>query len=1067
MKLKGFGFLFVMLSSFLPLLNGQSIQLSSVKVDKSSALNKLFFEYKLVKINYDQLTSAMSSRSNQHFIHLQSEDIDWNLEMYEHDIHSGDYILKLGTDHGVVTLHRKPANTPMIGYLKSTRGGEARLVVAENYIAGMVEEGGASFFIEPANGIDPTLPADYLVIYNKDYIIQNTGIECGYDLFKHNQKYIEEKGSEIQINKRNHCVSVEIAISNDFTVFQKRGSEAAVENWNTTVLTLMGLNWDNEFAHGVEFVQSASFVAVTGGSGDPWNGINNIDAQLTKHQSWGQGGGYGGASYDVATNWTTKYTNGAVGLAWLGVVCNSLRYNVCSDYGGSNNCLRQLQAHELGHNFNADHDGSGPTIMAPSVNCSTAWSSQSVSKINQHIQTRGCLSICSGGAPPVGDFFASPREGCIPVVVQFTDLSTNDPTQWLWTFPGGTPTSSTVKNPLVTYKGYGLFDVTLKVTNTYGTHTVKFNQYIFANAKPVASFTKNIIERWVKFTNTSLYNGTYEWDFGDGETSYERDPDHTYVDDGVYDVVLRAENDCGINEMKMKINIVTIPIALFTTDTTKGCATFKVRYKNLSSSNVTSWAWVFPGGTPSTSSLFEPMVEYKSHGAFDVKLTATNSKYKATSEKLMYINVDTIPIAAFDTTTNNNVVNFINKSLFGKTYEWDFGDGTKSTQTDPSHSYNPGTYTAKLIVNNPCGTQIISKQIVISGSLHLGFKVDQPNGCTPFEVQYTNTTFGANFYEWTFPGGTPSNSTEQNPIITYNTPGKFEAILNAGNATDTAFIIGTELIDVQATPEADYVGTVGGFTVYFTNQSKYGTDYLWEFGDGEISNEFSPSHLYKVEGDYTVKMISSNRCGSDTIIKTVAVYLIPKLDFGSDTTIVCGSGFIQFISKTSADVKDWSWQFDGGTPDVSDQKNPLVFYNKIGTYSVKLTVHNSNGGNELVKQAYIKVISPVLCPEHVFYKTSIGDENYIDPLKGQHAINVLIYPNPFSGNLSIRGNSNSEQIQIKVIDLLGREIFSENIEVVNGKYYKQLSLDHLNGGTYLINLYSTEDNITKPIFLSK
>ena len=77
----------------------------------------------------------------------------------------------------------------------------------------------------------------------------------------------------------------------------------------------------------------------------------------------------GGASYDFATAWTRKYTSGAVGLAWVAVVCTSNRYNVCSAYTTASGTLRQLQAHEVGHNFGAGHDASGsPYIMAPAVN---------------------------------------------------------------------------------------------------------------------------------------------------------------------------------------------------------------------------------------------------------------------------------------------------------------------------------------------------------------------------------------------------------------------------------------------------------------------------------------------------------------------------------------------------------------------------------------------------------------------------------------------------------------------------------------------------------------------------
>lgn len=1066
MKIKGFVFCISILFSLHSMLYSQIVPLANVNVDKSSKLNKVFFEFELVTIQYDQLKIAMSSRSNQHFLHFQSNKIDWELELYEHDIHTGDYLLQVATDHGIQTYRRKPANTPMIGYLRSSRGGQASMVVAENYLSGMVEQGGAYYFIEPANGIDPALPDNYLVIYNRDHIIQNTEIECGYELYKKNLDQIQEKDQESKISNRNHCLQIEIAISNDFTVYTKKGSVAAVENWNTTLLTLLGLNYDDEFEHNLEYVQSASFVATSTGS-DPWNGINNINTQLDRHRSWANGGGYG-AEFDVATNWTTKYSSGAVGLAWLGVVCTNSKYNVCSDYGGSNNCLRQLQAHELGHNFGSGHDGSGNFIMAPSVNCSSAWSSQSIASINTHINSRGCLTPCSGGTPPEANFTASPTDGCTPFTVQFTDLSTNDPTNWNWSFPGGTPSSSTQRNPIITYKVYGVFDVTLRATNPYGSNTLTQTRLIYANSKPVASFTKVIIDKFVYFTNTSQYGGTYEWDFGDGESSNDDNPIHEYANDGVYDVVLRAENECGLHEVKMTITIVTIPIALFVADTTRGCATKKIKFINLSSRNVTSWKWDFPGGTPSTSTVFEPEIEYKNPGSFDVKLTASNSKYKAVSERLKYINIDSTPVAAFDSKTNLNVVDFTNKSIYAKTWLWEFGDSTTSVELNPSHTYKPGTYKVKLTVYNICDTVSFTKEIIIQKSLNAGFTANQSKGCVPFEVQFTNTSIGANFYQWVFPGGNPSASTEQNPKVTYNIPGNYDVSLTIGDAKDTIVLQQKDFIEVQQLPEAEYISSVAGFEVYFTNQSKYGTSYLWDFGDGSTGNEAAPVHKYTVEGEYLVSLITTNDCGSDTLIKSVAVFLIPKVDFKSDTTVICASGFIQFNSITSSDVHTWQWQFDGGIPDTSSERHPKIYYSKKGNYSVKLVVQNTNGENELIKQSFIKVISPVFCPEDIFFKEVASGELVSDPLRKQFdKEDLVVYPNPFYDDLVIQGNSMEQELEVQLFDLMGKMIHIEFVPVINKIYFRKINLEKLNAGAYLLKVKGSKNNITKTVVLSR
>jgi len=71
-------------------------------------------------------------------------------------------------------------------------------------------------------------------------------------------------------------------------------------------------------------------------------------------------------------------------------------------------------------------------------------------------------------APPVSAFTADKRLGCQEVTVHFTDQSTNGPTAWEWTFEGGTPSTSTERNPTVSFSGDGPFNVRLRTSNTAG-----------------------------------------------------------------------------------------------------------------------------------------------------------------------------------------------------------------------------------------------------------------------------------------------------------------------------------------------------------------------------------------------------------------------------------------------------------------------------------------------------------------------------------------------------------------------------------------------------------------------
>src|SRR5205085_6623348 len=84
--------------------------------------------------------------------------------------------------------------------------------------------------------------------------------------------------------------------------------------------------------------------------------------------------------------------------------------------------------------------------------------------------------------PPVADFSGDNSVVCEGDFVNFTDLSANGPTQWLWTFNGGSPNSSTLQNPTnILYTTAGVYDVTLVATNGNGNDTEVKTGYITVN----------------------------------------------------------------------------------------------------------------------------------------------------------------------------------------------------------------------------------------------------------------------------------------------------------------------------------------------------------------------------------------------------------------------------------------------------------------------------------------------------------------------------------------------------------------------------------------------------------
>jgi PKD repeat protein len=83
--------------------------------------------------------------------------------------------------------------------------------------------------------------------------------------------------------------------------------------------------------------------------------------------------------------------------------------------------------------------------------------------------------------PPVANFYGTPTSGCSPLTVNFYDQSTNTPTSISWSFPGGTPSSSTATNPVIVYNTPGTYNVTLTATNAGGNNSYTRSSYITVN----------------------------------------------------------------------------------------------------------------------------------------------------------------------------------------------------------------------------------------------------------------------------------------------------------------------------------------------------------------------------------------------------------------------------------------------------------------------------------------------------------------------------------------------------------------------------------------------------------
>ncbi|MCK4661957.1 MAG: PKD domain-containing protein, partial [Bacteroidales bacterium] len=231
-------------------------------------------------------------------------------------------------------------------------------------------------------------------------------------------------------------------------------------------------------------------------------------------------------------------------------------------------------------------------------------------------------------------------------------------------------------------------------------------------------------------SNDSVSIVNYEWDFGDGTTSTETNPVHIYNEEGTYNVVLTASSEeCG--------ELTYADLVYVSSDNVENCYADFYYYFDFEDStssdiptnyniinfvdaswaitDITSWTWEFGDGITSTEQ--NPTHEYTEDGEYLVSLTIETNDCSSTTEYYVWIGdpVDECYLGFYYYPSNFNYseINFIsysfmdnyNDSIYIVNYEWDFGDGTTSTETNPVHIYNEeGTYIVVLTASSEeCG----------------------------------------------------------------------------------------------------------------------------------------------------------------------------------------------------------------------------------------------------------------------------------------------------------------------------------------------------------------------------
>lgn len=237
------------------------------------------------------------------------------------------------------------------------------------------------------------------------------------------------------------------------------------------------------------------------------------------------------------------------------------------------------------------------------------------------------------------------------------------------------------------------------------TMTIKDYAWMVYSKKVQARFDFTKTGYQVQFLNNSVSASSFEWDFGDGEHSSEREPLHTYSQEGDYSVCLTAVGALGQDTLCENINICEKPTAGFWYELSDWG---EISLYNLSLKAET-YRWDFGNGD--TSEEKSPHYTYQEHGTYFITLIAFRGSCSDTISAKAIVCIH--PRANFHYTLTDAFVIFFNTSLKSDSIYWDFGDGSGSNISNPVHTFlSQSNYPVTLHVYNICGqdsmTQIIS-----------------------------------------------------------------------------------------------------------------------------------------------------------------------------------------------------------------------------------------------------------------------------------------------------------------------------------------------------------------------
>ncbi len=575
------------------------------------------------------------------------------------------------------------------------------------------------------------------------------------------------------------------------------------------------------------------------------------------------------------------------------------------------------------------------------------------------------------------------------------------PYTYFWNFGDGQ--TSNLASPVYTYPTQATYTPSLTITDANGCDTTIYD-VVQAYCNPTAcdaSFSYNFVgcDGGYFFPTSYGLNYTYLWDFGDGNTSTDANPIHNFAD-GVYQVSLYLEDslsgctDSTTQWITINCGSTCTTFADFTYQQNGNCEFVFISsaYGGLAPYN---YSWDFGDGNTSTDA--HPVHTYPNNQTYQPCLTVTDASGCDTTICMsLFSNCTYQPCDAQFTWTLIGCDSVIFTPVATGpqyTHDWTFGDGGTSSDQSPVYAYSAnGTYTVQLVVLdsiNNCGDQTfqtIDINCTIANCNVQGDFVAYTDSLD-CSTQFISTAFGGTApytYFWNFGDG--QTSTDAHPVHDYVSYSVYTPTLTItdANGCDTTIYQQVTVNCIPPSCDAQFTFTYLDCNTiqFFSASSGLNFDYFWDFGDGNTSNQATPTHDF-ADGVHVVYLYVSDSLSGcfDQFYMTLQVSCGGcSVSGGYTTTQNFNNCDVTFYPAPYGGQAPYTYFWDFGDGNTSSAENPTHAYPNGSTFTPCLTITDANGCDTTICDIITSQCNPPQC-DPTFTYTYIGcDSIYFVPV---------------------------------------------------------------------------------------